>query len=242
MNFIMNNNMRVFKLFIISLILIPSLVSAKNSSVYFSEVISIDRNNILTVRKNGNARLVKLAYLRTPIKNEYKNEIVNKYLKSTLLNKWVRISELAGAGKANVYRAIIRNDKQKVVNIILASKGYGVPAQIEQPPKSIFDASKIAQKNKSGIWENKKQFNKDITNTEGNSFLLYLEDVRTTLSSQTNNNNQIFVGDKKDQSFKPLKCANKFDKKHTVIFATMHVGIKRGYKFIPCPPKENNSK
>tara|TARA_B110000211_G_scaffold28542_1_gene28924 strand:- start:9048 stop:9779 length:732 start_codon:yes stop_codon:yes gene_type:complete len=235
MNFTMGNNMFVFKYFPLILIIMSSVTWADSTHVYFSEVIAIDRNNIMTVLKNGKRRLIKLAYLRTPIKNEYKNKIVHQYLNDILLNRWVRVSELSGTGRAKVYRAILRDENQKYINVVVAAKGYGVPVKIEQPPQSIFDASKIAKKHKKGVWDNEVKFSEDITNTQSKSFLSYLDKVQKTIEQQKNSNNQIFVGNKESKSFTPLKCASKFDKKDTVIFATKHVGLHRNYLFVPCP-------
>jgi hypothetical protein len=214
------------------------MCNAENASVYFSEIKSIDKHNIFTVLKNGEERLVRLAYLRTPILGEFKHDITHSFLRKKLLNKWVRISELPGTGRAKVYRAIIRDNQQKIINVQMASRGLGIPVTIEQPPLAILKASKIAKEQNLGVWQNSEQFKKDRKNTEGENFLAYLESVKKTLASQKDKNNQIFIGNKKTKEFSPMKCVKNFNKAETVVFATKHVGLHRKYTFIPCP-KEN---
>lgn len=229
-----------FPLVLPFILLLSTMTSAQSTNVYFTEVIAIDHHNIMTVLKNGKKRLIKLAYLRTPLQGEFKHEIVYQYLKQNLLNKWVRVSELSGTGRAKVYRSIIRDSNQKIINVVVAAKGYGVPVKIENPPQSIFDASKIAEKNNQGIWENSEHFASDQDKTKSRSFLKYLDKVKKTLKQQKDPNNQIFIGNKKDKTFTPLKCFSNFDKKNMVVFATKHVGINRNYVFIPCK-KEKSS-
>lgn len=227
--------MSIFKVIATLLLLMANNAYANKTSIYFSEVLSIDKNNIMTVLKDGKKRLIKFAYLRTPIKGEFKNDVVHQYLTDTLLNKWVRISELSGSGRAKVYRAIVRDDKQKIVNVMLASKGFGVPVKIEQPPLSIFEASKIANKQKKGIWENHQKFETDRNESIGKSFLAQVEEMKTTLKNQKNPNHQFYVGNKITKTFSPIKCSVGFTKENMVVFATKYVGLNRKYTYIPCP-------
>lgn len=225
-------------LILLFLLVVSTMSKASSTNIYFSEVKSIDKHNILTVLKNGEKRLIRLAYLRTPIKDEFQHEATHEFLRKSLLKKWVRVSELAGTGRAKVYRAIIRDDKQKIINIQVAARGLGIPVKLEQPPVAILNAANIAKQQSLGVWKNVEKFNKDKEDTDGKSFLAYLNGVKSTLASQKNENNQIFIGNKTDKTFTPMKCMSVFKKDQIVIFATKHVGLHRKYTFIPCPKKE----
>lgn len=204
------------------------------ADIYFAKVLRVDNHNIITVDRNNKKTLLRFAYLRTPVINEFQFKEVNSFIKKEVLGKWLRISELPGHGSHMVKRAIIRGEDNSILNVKLASNGMGYPVPLEKPPQAIIKASQLAYKNSLGIWSDIDQLKASEKRTNENAVLSILENATDALNDKKSEDYQIFVGDKLKKTFSEFSCITKYDPKSNEFYPTKFVGLNKGYKFVSC--------
>jgi len=205
---------------------------AGNVKAYFAKVLGIDANGVIHIQRAGAVEYVKLSYVRVPSKGEYKAQEAHSVLASAITGKWVQISETGFKSRSGVKSAIIRDDKQRMINLLILSLGMAMPEPLESPPQAAWNASSIAQQEKIGLWENPDFYKLGRVANYANRYLDVLSHFEDGVKAAEEKKLELLVADTDKKEFYKLRCIEMDDIVNWELLATQYVGEGRGYRYV----------
>lgn len=221
---------------IIMLLLLLYLPQSYASNIYFAQVIRIDNHNVIHLLHGGELQAVSLGYISTPVNGEVFHKQANDYLKTTILDKWVRVTELTYGKNALVKPALIRTRGLILVNKEMLAKGLGVPNLATNPPNAIMTVAEKAHTENIGMWGVIEEFKRQRQDTLGGDRIKNIMDGFTaSLTKVKKLGIEPYVGDLVSRKAYRFNCFMQIKKPR--IFSTQYAAKNNGFELIDdvCP-------
>lgn len=213
-----------------ALLYLPFIGYAK--TYYNTTVESVDGHNVMTVVVNGEKKLLNFGYLQTPIVGEVFHDHVQEYLKTNVVGRIFKITELGYGTNAMVKPVLIRNGQGTLINLELVRMGLAIPNAMTMPPEPIKQAANSAESKSLGLWSKIEQFKRQRAYKESSLSMVRVKkqiDVSADALDKKRSELKIVIGDKTRMIAYPAKCFATV--KSPIIFTTKYVAKNKGYKY-----------
>ena len=194
--------------------------------MFLGRVLEVDGHNVLTVGDaKGNLRILSLAYISTPVRNEPYFETVNAHLKA-YVGDWFQFTVVSYGRHARVQPVLMRDTKQKSINSLMIKEGLAMVNMATNPPASLIDQAYAASESKVGLWAQDEKFDPLARIAFGG---INLKDM---LRIEGKNGLVPYVKDRSSMKAYPVLCAFTPRAKSLPIALTAHVAKREGYQIM----------
>ena len=194
--------------------------------MFLGRVLEVDGHNVLTVGDaKGNLRILSLAYISTPVRNEPYFETVNAHLKA-YVGDWFQFTVVSYGRHARVQPVLMRDTKQKSINSLMIKEGLAMVNMATNPPASLIDQAYAASESKVGLWAQDEKFDPLARTAFGG---INLKDM---LRIEGKNGLVPYVKDRSSMKAYPVLCAFTPRAKSLPIALTAHVAKREGYQIM----------
>ncbi|WP_338455208.1 hypothetical protein [uncultured Alteromonas sp.] len=204
-------------------LMFSSIAVADSQKTFFGKVLEVDGHNVFTVGDSqGRLRILSLAYISTPVRDEPFFKTVNDHLQ-TFVGNWYQFTIVSYGINASVKPVLMRDQEQKSVNSFMVRNGMAMVNIATNPPPSLIDQGYEASNNKIGLWGQEEQFN-PLSRSPFSAF-----DLSKMLSTKGKDGLVPYFKVEETKMAYPVGCGIAFPDKKMDIALTAHVAKKQGY-------------